>query len=923
MNWIRRLPNCRTQEGGVVVKRGGCGRRIAAWVMIVTCMVGSCLGEEGAVAPVPPASDINPEALDVAVRASLACGAIYFLEESQTNYMGLVAEPIQRKKVIGYEEEKTFEVRYREDVISVPVYKYDYETYETYQRVGGESVGPRRLQKVTRRRVVGRKKVGEQKSTRLVQDNNGPIRRTHVQRSKPIYDKAPDIWTRDLLGLNALALHALLKAGISQENEDLKQLADTLARHVNDYGLPDGTWDLAWLTAAFSNMRGHPYEGAAKEAASKLLDGQITVGSARGMWGPISLNTKLLAAMMAYEERLNTELARRKAALKEQPNSRARQQRVDMAEQALSDMWDQYKLISQQGNRFQSVTALATLDGRSGDQITVMGLACYFYNQTLADMESTALALYGIRQAAENECLPEETWRPAAAGRMGAGQPLIPPERASSVLARAAAALAKRQGQTGGWDEGNIHQVATDFVKMGLPRLAAGDVLALASQRTPFSQACGYSGLVDAGVAVGLAKMLPKYGRNVSSAQTLLRTLMGDYLSDKISEDATGGHVVPYEFMGRVSGVHCAMGTSVEDDRELWSRMAYRVLDLQLPDGSWGKGRQAGNSSSVWAHKDTMLKYAHDEAQNDLPIRERKPYDRKVAWRKKPWHSYEFMATKVAATAYSMLFLADAVRPPIVGYVTQSTGGTMPPRVLTAAFQYLRKNEGVNVRMLRIQESTFLGQVLALPAMFLTDGSDLSSGRLGGVIRDYINSGGVVIVLMEDMAVSKSMETKLAGMASGGQVGNLPDSISFMAEFKGSRRPVLRGILNKKGRAMAVFVPVRGPKTAIQGTLSLNDAAQVTYLALKDRVTTELLDPGYPSHVEEDDKFLHRIVSLETLKHGGKLAEDEKLPEAPVPVEVMPGEKPKDPVPVEDEDPDALPPPPAVQDEKPKDDEVW
>lgn len=80
--------------------------------------------------------------------------------------------------------------------------------------------------------------------------------------------------------------------------------------------MPDTTWDLAWLTAAFATMPTNRFGTATEMLASKLMDGQILDGTARGLWGPTCINTPLLADMATKLQRLAAAIpeARKRAA---------------------------------------------------------------------------------------------------------------------------------------------------------------------------------------------------------------------------------------------------------------------------------------------------------------------------------------------------------------------------------------------------------------------------------------------------------------------------------------------------------------------------------------------------------------------------------------------------------------------------------
>ena len=59
------------------------------------------------------------------------------------------------------------------------------------------------------------------------------------------------------------------------------KIAETLREIVINFGFPDTTYDLAWLTAAFSNLRDEKFDHSRKWMINKVLDGQIVDGSGR------------------------------------------------------------------------------------------------------------------------------------------------------------------------------------------------------------------------------------------------------------------------------------------------------------------------------------------------------------------------------------------------------------------------------------------------------------------------------------------------------------------------------------------------------------------------------------------------------------------------------------------------------------------
>ena len=68
--------------------------------------------------------------------------------------------------------------------------------------------------------------------------------------------------------------------------------AQRLADYLDAYGLPDRTWDLAWLTVAFANLPQtvELNKTLTERMVRKLLLGQVTEGPGAGLWGPVAIN---------------------------------------------------------------------------------------------------------------------------------------------------------------------------------------------------------------------------------------------------------------------------------------------------------------------------------------------------------------------------------------------------------------------------------------------------------------------------------------------------------------------------------------------------------------------------------------------------------------------------------------------------------
>lgn len=859
---------------------------------------------------VPAAVCIDECLQNQAVRASLACAASNLLARSATNYMNLVVEPYLTKKVVGYAGSNA--VYYAEKPFPQPIYKDEFEEYETYQTQAGESsVDRRQLRKVKLRRLVSRKIVGSNTVMRLVPDPRGSIVR--YAPAKPIYDNAPDYWTTGFLMQNAMALTALRKCGIAETDPDLAKLAETLRSLVSNYGIPDTTWDVAWLAAAFANMHGKAFDEIRTRLISKILDGQITAdGPARGLWGPVCINLDLLAAMISYEQSLSADVARKKALLGDNgPNSRQAKALAD-SQARLASFADEYHPFSQQGLRFESVTADYANPGLPNmgvSPVVCRGMPYNIYRETFADIECTAVALFAIRQAAENGYLPQDTLRPetetaSTSKRVGAagkprGQPLLPPEETEKILARAMAAITARQRPDGTWDEGIVQQPVKAFDALGLgdsakkghggadskkgPGLPSKkDFPPLASGQTLFTSAQGYAGLLNAGAAADISKMLGRYAGSVDKAQPLERKAAELYLDGQLPAGVEiGGRLMPYSFISALSGIERFYGGAEQDRRDLWQRLAWRLLDLQNTNGMWNSPGVVVYPPCLWVRREADLKAAHERTQASLPEKTRKPFDPAVAWRQSPWpQPYDLARGEVIATCQAMLFLAEGVRPPVAGYVADA--GTNSARtVVMKAMDILGKQKMIQADYQRVKIDA-PARVPAIPLLYAA-GDSLRTPQGQILAREYLQATQGVLVVETTQA---AMEGVLLPFVKGGVGSDISTNNSFMKGFRGSL-PKLRSIVRADKQLAVVFLPVSASEMPLEGQLAVMAAAQLVALLAQDRLPPEIMDPKYPVALGEmADPFAVRAQALDLLQRLARGDADAApaVPPAPAPV---------------------------------------
>lgn len=809
---------------------------------------------------VPQANEIDKLLLIEAARGSVAIAVDQFLKLAETNYMGWAIPPQTTRRIIRYEERIPYEVRYREELVQIPVFKDIYEEYETFAATGGSSTQARELGRVTRRRRVGRERIGTREEKRLVRDPDGPITRTHYRHGKPVYEDGQDFYQAGVLGANAMIYTALRKSGVPQDHPVLNNMLSELKYHIKNHALSDYTWDVAWLTAAFSNNDEERYDELRQWLIAKLVDGQIVEGPGRGFWGPVCIDTTMLPMMLSYEQRLNEERRAAQESLQERRDDDRRQRRFDEAEFALERYVLGYRFITQQGLRFNDCTSRYNATARPGIvvPVSVAGLPYFYFNQALADMDSTFYALIGIREAYENGYLPAETKRVMTTDN----RPVAPPENPVAVLARMAAALTSRQHPNGQWDECNTHQPITSFLPLGLPRLLPDELFELRSPVTHLSTAQGYASLINAGHVVGLNRLLGRYGREAQLAMQAQHDAARSFLAGQTA----GRSFNPYDFLLALRGIHRHMGGDEEAHRDLWIRLAFKLVFDQNPDGTWGNPREQGDvfPPSVLEFRMLRAERQHNERERLRNPGEETPFDREQWMQRHRWHRRDYMPSAQIRTAMATLFLSDGVRGPIAGFATRPNAQRVLPPVMAKALELLQTRDKVDVTHIMIDENTIPQDIFGLPVIFVTSDTDFNNKELMNTIREYCDNGGTVVAEMASQAQAQTLRTQLQAFVEGGHTITVPEDAPVFANFMGPI-PRLEAIANSSGRPTVYIIPL--------DTIPASPAVQTAYLLLKDNVIDGFFDQDYAWKLDTHEGPAMRLRALAQLQAGTALPE--------------------------------------------------
>ncbi|NLL83907.1 MAG: hypothetical protein GX230_06670 [Lentisphaerae bacterium] len=876
--------------------------------------------KEKKIVDVPPADKLDPLTLQWAVRASVAQGVAWLTNRAAADDNGWIVPPNRTSRVVGHTNRV---YRYSEQ----PTPLYEYENYTVYKRLpGADSQSARTLKPVTMRRV---KRIIDPTGgpTRLVHDPNGPIVR---EVRVPIYERTgPDSWPYGRVGLNAMSLYALLKAGVSDEEPEMFNLAYGLSTFVEDFGVPDTTWDTAWLTAALSLWPDESAKKAARACASKLLDGQILDPPARGLWGPACVNVPLLAAAYIHEQNLSDLQTKAKLFAQKKSTSKPRLDAAINAENDLLHFQTDMKRIATLAMAFDQIDSFSIrLGDANSAEVIIGGLPHYIFNQNSADLESTALALFALRIASETGTLPTETWRPKMDGAVG-----VPPaEKTEAILARTANAIKNLQLRTGDWTESNIHQPVTAFDKMaqmipGVP-VNAGSFGKLFSAQTQLATLQGYASLANIGQIVGFERALGRFRGNFGAGLVAARKAI-TALPDRTSNKDVGGRAIPTEAYFFAGAACDAPGTRRREEFNSWMRMAYELASTQHTNGSWTA--QANSwlfPTSFKARMDALPKLDRSKPAQIM--------DRSAAHVRANWtnpgsvNAYYAPDRQVIMTAQALLSLTSGAHPMFLSasLSDKPINSTMPDVVLRE-LSASTKVDWLYARADLTKDDLLLD--ISAPAMFLNGTADkLSDPDTRKRLSEYVRSGGIVIAFANtisdaELSLIKALpDLMIASCEEQGQLRNIAEDNALLGELAGRLRRPLNAVIRGNGRLAALFLQLAERGIPNESVFTPSEAAKIITVVLERSLDSSLLSPAYAHKLDDLGNPLELLqTSLQLLKAPPQKLEPPP-PADPPPAAATPPAKQTTPAPkaaVTPRPPSPPPPPPTPR--PPAADEVW
>jgi hypothetical protein len=628
------------------------GKTLSLFAALVALVCGRGYGQDTNLPPVAP------EDLQLAARVALGQGVNWLKQKGADDPDGWISGPFRQRKVIEW---TNIVARYSKKKFTAEYPVYEYSNVVTFIP-GSVGEAPR---KVVQQRPV--KQIGTRKVERedLVGDPEGTIIRQH--RRPLVYDKnGTVVWYARNLGDAALTAYALQQAGVPETDPVLQRMLENLRSHVDTYGLPDQTWNLAWLTAVFAGIPGAEAEVLTKRMVSRLLDGQITEGPARGLWGPICVHHGMLASLLRDYLALLADLQKKEVKLK-QKFSKAAEATRDEALQALNDQREIIESICQRGVRFGAVEYSWAVDPNADPQVSLPGADHCFYNQTVADLESTWVALTALSIASERNRTLTETLRPKIS-RKGAlsslpASPMPPPERTEAVLARAANGLVPLQDDAGRWNECNLHQPVTRFsaftTTLPVPPDPKG-FPALTSLVTAASVAQGIAALNSVGEMAGMERLLKSFNAPYATGLAARQKELEAMLAGALPKPGVRPVLKMGDFDLLLALVRPLAQGADDPAAERANALLLRTLILAgTTNGFWGAGLPA-----TVVPTSTRARYA---ALKPLPSRIwMHPHDPVEMNKAHLWQGNASMARDAAgyATAVAVLYLAGHVENP-------------------------------------------------------------------------------------------------------------------------------------------------------------------------------------------------------------------------------------------------------------------
>jgi hypothetical protein len=654
--------------------------------------------EQAAFLAAPEADRISADHLAPAVRQAVANGVGSLLARitAEGNDHGLAFPPTQTMKVVEIVDVPAKRVQ-REH----PIYENDYATVEKVVPVleSGQPTG--RFQTVKERVIVKRRQVGKKLIDELVPDPEG---KETIKRRK-WGPGGPAGWTANLPGLNGMALFILAKAGLGSHPVTVTH-AKALAAHCSGCGIPDGTFDIAWMAAGFVALGpDSPHAELADKLLGKLVDGQVRQkGELDGLWGPVCVNYRYFGKLFILGQTLRQELDVNIPKKLEMATNPAMQAAVVKLGREMKEIVNEYERTYR--DVFRCGTRMLEIRSpfKIGEEAIVPGLPCNAYQWVATDVESTQAAAFALAEAKRAGMLPRETYRLTIRGKK-----IDLPLKSDAAVKKAIQRLSEAVDDDGGIKALARMEANSGFADTGFPAPAFEDGDSLRPMfdlETAGTTVAGHAAIealvaADGGqrseawrqAARGRAAAIAErwYGVSANPADDTWKSM---YLGLTVAhKDLAASPLLPVPKVGPAAvdallwgpsgslyrvvpgfrALFAAAGSAKDcyaDD--LFRRIAYRLVALQDESGQWVGGGSLLLSTATESL--TMGRVAdawHKSLSRDPPIKLKQPdpvpYEAMLHHAGAGWVSHQAARPDPAVfpTLASLLFLLEGIDGPV------------------------------------------------------------------------------------------------------------------------------------------------------------------------------------------------------------------------------------------------------------------
>ncbi len=819
----------------------------------------------------PPAEAIDRQQLSLTSRTALhaAVDAIMKVLEEEENDRGLLFKPHGQRKVVDQKEVTT---RWKKKMVTVPVYKKKYKDVWVLERVKEGSVTV--LKRVKRRKEIGRVKTGYKQVERTVRDPEGDIYRKEMRN---VYGPGgPDILPVGFLGDNAMALYTLIQCGKSPtEDPAVERLADSIVAYVDAFGIPDYTWDVAWMTIALSNCREIRYEWLIEQLVRKLTVGQIKTGKARGLWGPVCVDPALIRKLLEYEQRFNAEVVRLQRLAEQSPDNPVIEKQLEEAKLIYGTIPRLADRIARQALRFDKIERSYRIEREEGEAfapgVVLPGLPLNIYREMTADLESTALAVFALHEVNRLGKLPR-TVKVELDTRVV--KATLYAEPMNVVLMRTVVAVGGAQHGDGRWDEMNHWQAVNDFAgapsgAFGLPVRVPAKI---ESRKTWIATAYGLAAMRDLATLVSNPVVMRRYEKRIHAARRKLNQATDAYLRQppvrnlsrhdvEVQASSLDGLLEPHTYLFRTRWGHADESDVMRMDESLLRRAMYRFLRYQSPNGWWqNAGATYHFTSSLRERNLVVRKRAYEEYlekfRADPKNRGKKPnsfnpdHEIRRGFDGRFWGVRE----KELGTLCMMLHQVHGVRHP-AGIAWSTTPGAATAIAPAAAAQ-IREDQDVDVVFDVVERLDEPINRANGPAVIIVSGL----GKLGDVdaatienIAGFVRDGGTAIVEADDNNLGRdfindALRTFFAKL-------ELKEDVLAADSpwLEGMKQPPgeLRVLLDGEGEPVVFVMPVRPRPTAAGGSVTTEQAGRIVASVIERRAPSFVLEREYPTDLGE------------------------------------------------------------------------